>query len=214
MKDHVSGKARRVKAVLKNKFGWDINDLDHALTGDVEALKRLGTANNKAIIASDLLPQVKEAFLNIYGTTEEYNRAIADILKQGGNSAIAIANAEKSATLDNTKYAHKRTEMATDFVIQKKLEYQRFRHAIDYMKMKAIIDSKMNTVDNRATLEAQINRPALKQMTTDLNHEAQVRSHVLEFGEHERRELIPARDYNTATSGFLGRVRSALGLGV
>lgn len=214
MQDHVSRKAKRVSGVLKDKFGYGVEDFKEFLNGDVEKLKALAQANNDVTTARELIPIVKDALINVQQGTEEYNRAIADIIKQGGKSATAIDKAKMSASLDNTRFVNARNELSHEYVVSRAVEKQRHKHAIDYIKLKAIIDNKMTAVDNRAVMEAQVYRPELRQMSEDASYESRVRSHVLDFGADERRELLPRKDYEKATSGIVSKVKTFLGISV
>jgi len=213
LKDHVSPKAKRIRALLKGKYGLDLNDFKAAIKGDKNKLQAIGQAAREASLSRELAPLLKEAYLDIIQGTAEYNKAISDILVQGAKSALEIDRATLSATLENQAYGHSRKELAAEFATAKNTERERHQYTLNYIQMKGYIDKFMTTVDNNARLLQQTHRPKMKQLQADEAYDLQVAKHLLEYGKEARTDLIPQKDYLPSTfSGVLTKLRAALGL--
>lgn len=216
LKNHVAPKARRLGQVLKTKFDVSLADFDNALNGDVAAAQKIGELARQGRLSSELAPKLAEAYQQIISGSEAYNKATADILVQAGKSAIAIDKAAMQATLANAKYAHQRSELAAEFVNSRNAENSRHNYQMNYTQIKGYVDACITSVDNRATLIEQSNRPELKQIAADESYDAKVLNHVLAAGENARPDLIQHRNYQPSKvkeilSEKFTAIKSALG---
>lgn len=218
-KNHVTPNAKRITGILQGKYGFGLDLLDKALQGDQVALRTIGEAARQGQQIQELMPLLTEAYLaNIKGT-EEYNKGISAILKQGASSAINIDKATAQATLANSKYVNQRKEGKLDYVIAKANEDNRHQYALNYVRLKAYIDQYIVRVDNESKLIEQANRPELKQMDEDARYQMSAAKHLLAHGDNAKVELLPKREYATVAEGEkrfsfkekLGQITSALG---
>lgn len=211
--------------MLKGKFGLDLSDLDKALQGDKAALKAIGEAGRQGKQIQELMPLLAEAYSHLIKGTEEYNKGIAGIIKQGASSAIAIDKAGIQASLANQKYGNQRKESAAELLAGKEAEKTRHQYATNYIQLKAYIDQYMTTVDGDGRILDQTNRPQLRQIQEDTKFELNAAKALLSEGERARLEFIPRREYVPSDSSSdsprvqqsrgimqsLGRIASALG---
>lgn len=202
IKNHIDRKGtKRITGLLKGKFGLDISDLNKALAGDKSALKIIGEAGRQGQLTQELMPILEEAYINLIKGTEAYNKGIANIAKQGANSAIAIDRSVSQAMLANQKYGHQRKELAGEFAAAKSTEDIRHQYAVNYIQLKAYIEQYLMRVDGNAKLIEQANRPEVKQMGEDSRYELAAAKHLLEHGDNARLDLLPRREYATVTEG-------------
>jgi len=199
IKNHVSKKAKRISGMLKGKFGFDLALVNQALQGNKAALQAIGEAARQGQQVLELMPLLKDACTTIEKATEEYNKGVADILKQGATSAINTDKAIMQTMLANQKYVHQRSELAAEFSVAKSTESARHQYAINYIQLKAYIDQYLTKVDNDAKLLDQTNRPELKQFDENNRYDMAVSRHLLQHGDKARVDLIPKREYTTTT---------------
>lgn len=199
IKNHVTKKSQRISGLLKGKFGFDLATVNKALIGDQTALKSIGEAARQGQQVLELMPLLREACITIEKATEEYNKGISDIVRQGATSAINTDKAIMQAMLANQKYGHQRKELAAEFATSKSIETTRHQYAINYIQLKAYIDQYMMKVDGNAKLLDQSNRPELKQMDEDSRYNSTVAKHLLIHGENSQIDLIPRREYATVS---------------
>ena len=219
IKNHVSKKAKRISGILTGKYGFNLDTVNKALLGDQTALKSLGEAARQGQQVLELMPLLREACITIEKATEEYNKGVADILKQGATSAIGIDKATSQTLLVNQKYRNQRKELATEFVNAKTSETTRHQYAINYIQLKAYIDQYMQKVEGDSKLIDQSNRPELKQIDEEARYQTATAKHLLQHGNNARIELIPKREYATVSEGEktitfkdkLGQLGSAIG---
>lgn len=225
IKNHVSKKAKRINGLLKGKFGFSLADVNKALQGDKTALQAIGEAARQGQMAIEMMPLLEEACTTIQKGTEQYNRSVSNILKQGASSAIAIDKSVSQAMLANQKYVHQRKELAGEFAAARTAEKQRHQYAINYVQLKSYLDQYLAKVDGDAKLLEQTNRPLIKQIEEDKRFEVAAAKHLIQTGDNQRLDLLPNREYipsdsapNTprvqASRGVmqsLGRLISALG---
>jgi hypothetical protein len=218
-KNHVTPNAKRITGLLKGKYGFGLELLEKALQGDQTALKTIGEAARQGQQIQELMPLLTDAYLaNIKGT-EEYNKGISAILKQGASSAISIDKATAQASLANTKYVNQRKEGKLDYMVAKATETTRHDYALNYVRLKAYIDQYLTKVDNESKLIDQANRPELKQIDEEARYNMAAAKHLLQHGENANLELIPHREYATVAEGEkrfsfkekLGQLASSLG---
>jgi hypothetical protein len=199
IKNHVTKKSKRIYSLLKGKFGFDLTTVNKALLGDQTALKSIGEAARQGQQVLELMPLLREACITIEKATEEYNKGISDIVRQGATSAINTDKAIMQAMLANQKYGHQRKELAAEFATSKSSETIRHQYAINYIQLKAYIDQYMMKVDGNAKLLDQSNRPELKQMDEDVRYNSTIAKHLLNYGDNSQIELIPKREYATVS---------------
>jgi hypothetical protein len=219
IKNHVTKKAKRISGILQGKYGLNIALLDKALKGDQQALKLIGEAGKQGQLTQELMPMLAECYQAAIKGTEEYNKGISAILKQGASSAIAIDKASSQAMLANQKYGNQRSETAAEFAAAKSSETIRHQYALNYIQLKAYIDRYITKVDNDSKLTDQANRPELKQIDEDARYQVAAAKHLLQHGENANLELLPYREYATVREGDksfsfkekLGQLASSLG---
>jgi hypothetical protein len=187
--------------LLKGKFGLDLSDINKALQGDQATLKMIGEAGRQGQLTQELMPILEEAYINLIKGTEAYNKSVANITKQGANSAIAIDRSVSQAMLASQKYGNQRKELAAEFSIARTAETTRHQYAINYIQLKAYIEQYLMKVDGNAKLVDQANRPEVKQMAEDSRYELAAAKHLLENGDNARLDLLPRREYATVQEG-------------
>lgn len=201
LNNHVSKRGKRIAGLLKGKYGVDLTTLDAALMGNPKAMQAIGEAARQGRQISEFMPLLQQAYTEIIKGTEDYNKGIATILKQGANSAIAIDKAASQTLLANQKYANQRKEIAAEFVTAKQAETTRHQYAINYVQLKAYIDRYISQVDGDARLQEQVLRPEVKQFDEDIRHRDASNKHLLQYGEQANLDLMPRREYATVTEG-------------
>lgn len=213
LKNHVAPKARLLSSVLKKKFGTDLTDFNAALNGDIQAAQKIGELARQGKLSAELAPKLAEAYLQIISGTEAYNKATSDILVQAGKSAIAIDKATMRATLENTKYGHTRSELAAEFVASKTAENQRHKYQMNYTEIRGYVDVHLAGVDQKTSLLEQSNRPEIKQIAADEQHEKRELTEALGQGDKARYDLLPEKDYQSAPGlkAKLLQLKTALG---
>lgn len=195
IKNHISRKAGRLGQVLKTKFNVTLADFDNALMGDVAAAQKIGEAARQGKLSAELAPKLAQAYTEIINGTAAYNKAVSEILVSAGKSAIEIDKAAMNATLANTQYGHKRSELAAEFVNARNAENQRHNYQMNYTQIKGYIDAYLVGVDQNSSLIDQTNRPELKQIAADESYEAKVINHALDAGDNARFDLIQQKQY-------------------
>ncbi|WP_414553336.1 hypothetical protein [Anabaena sp. CCY 0017] len=213
IKNHVAPKARRIGAMLKNKFGVDLTDFDKACQGDLAAAQRVGELARQGSMYKEFAPQIAELYGEILEGSEAYNKAVSDILVQAGKSALAIDKATMKATLENTKYGHSRSELAAEFVASKSAESQRHKYQMNYTQIKGYIDAHLVGIDQKTSLLEQSNRPEIKQIAADEQYEKKELNEALNKGDKARYDLIPEKDYQSSPGlkAKLLQLKTALG---
>jgi negative regulator of replication initiation len=201
IKNHVSKRAKRVAGTLQGKYGLSLNLLDQALKGDKQALQVIGEAGKQGALIQELMPLLTEAYLSTIKGTEEYNKGLTTIVKQGASSNIAIDKASSQAMLANKKYINQREEVALDFSNARATEITRHQYAINYAHLKAYIERYLTQVDNEAKAQEQANRPELKQIDEDAKYFVASAKHLLQNGDASKLELVPRREYAVITEG-------------
>lgn len=225
IKNHITPNAKRISGILKDKFGLDLSDLDKALQGDKQALKAIGEAGRQGQRMQELMPLLNEAYNHLIKGTEEYNKGVSGILKQGASSAIAIDKAGIQTALANQKYGNQRKESAAELIAGREAEKIRHDYATNYIQLKAYIDQYMAKVDGDGRILDQTNRPQIRQIQEDTRFELNAAKALLSEGENARIDLIPRREYVPSDSSpqsprveqskgimaSLGKIVSALG---
>jgi hypothetical protein len=195
IKNHITPKAKRINQVIKSKFGVTLDDFTSAMMGDVTSAKKIGELARQGRLSAELAPKLAEAYHAIINGSTAYNKAISEVLVNAGKSAIEIDKATMQATLANTQYGHKRSELAAEFINSRNTENQRHSYQMNYTQIKGYIEAYLVGIDNRSTLIEQSNRPELKQIAADESYDTKVINHVLSAGDNARIDLIPHKQY-------------------
>ncbi|MBD6619709.1 hypothetical protein FNW02_28800 [Komarekiella sp. 'clone 1'] len=212
LKNHVTPKAKRINQVIKQKFGVTLDDFTAAMQGDVTSAQKIGELARQGRLSAELAPQLAAAYHEIINGTTAQNKAFSEVLVNAGKSAIEIDKAVMNATLANTQYAHRRSELASEFINARNAENQRHNYQMNYQQIKGYIDVYLAGIDNKTSLLEQSYRPELKQIQSDEQYQTKVLNHVLDKGDNSRVDLIPEKQYltNGIKETFL-KVKSALG---
>ncbi|MDZ8227884.1 hypothetical protein [Nostoc sp. ChiVER01] len=216
LKNHVTPKARRINRVLKTKFGVSLDDFTNAMMGDVTIAQKIGELGRQSRLSAEFAPKLAQAYQEIINGSMAYNKAISEVLVHAGKSAIEIDKAVMNATLANTQYGHKRSELAAEFVNARNTENQRHNYQMNYTQIKGYIDAYLVGVDNRTALIDQSNRPEVKQLSANEAYQTKVINEALNRGDDARFDLIQQKDYQPNTvRGVLAEkfaaIKSALG---
>ncbi|GAX45906.1 hypothetical protein NIES4075_69270 [Tolypothrix sp. NIES-4075] len=199
LKNHVTPKARKLNQVLKTKFGVSLEDFTEAMMGDVKSAQKVGELARQGRLSAEFAPKLAEAYHQIINGSTAYNKAISEVLVNAGKSAIEIDKATMNATLANTQYGHKRSELAAEFVNARKAENQRHNYQMNYTQIKGYIDAYLVGVDNQAALIDQSNRPEIKQLSALEAYQTKVINEALNRGDDARLDLIQQKDYKSNT---------------
>ncbi|MBD2365196.1 hypothetical protein H6G36_29265 [Anabaena minutissima FACHB-250] len=217
LKNHVTPKAKRLNQVLSNKFGVTLDEFTSAMMGDVDKAKKIGELARQGRLSAELAPTLAAAYNEIINGSTAYNKAISEVLVNAGKSAIEIDKAAMNATLANTQYAHRRSELAGEFVNARNAENQRHRYQMNYQQIKGYIDVYLTGVDQNAALIDQSNRPEVKQLAANEAYQTKEINEVLTRGDNARTDLITQKDYQTGSfketiANKFTALKSALGL--
>lgn len=199
LKDHITPKTRKLNQVLRTKFGVTLNDFVSAMMGDVAKAQEIGELARQGRLSAEFAPKLAQAYQEIINGSTVYNKAIAEVLVNAGKSAIEIDKAVINATLANTQYGHKRTELAAELVNARNAENKRHEYQMNYQQIKGYIDAYLVGVDQKTAILDQSNRPELKQIDADEAYQAKVINHVLADGDNSRVDLISQKNYQPRT---------------
>lgn len=216
LKNHITPKAQKLNQVLKTKFGVSLEDFTSAIMGDIASAQKVGELARQGRLSAEFAPKLAEAYHQIINGSTAYNKAISEVLVNAGKSAIEIDSSSMNATLANTQYGHKRSELAAEFVNARKAENQRHTYQMNYTQIKGYIDAYLVGVDNQAALIDQSNRPEIKQLSALEAYQTKVINEALNRGDDARFDLIQQKDYKSNTvRGVLAEkftaLKSALG---
>lgn len=216
LKNHVTPKAQKINRVLKTKFGVSLDDFTNAMMGDVTSAQKIGELARQGRLSAEFAPKLAQAYQEIINGSTAYNKAISEVLVNAAKSAIEIDKAVMNATLANTQYGHKRSELAAEFINARNTENQRHNYQMNYTQIKGYIDAYLVGVDNHAALIDQSNRPEVKQLSADEAYQTKVINEALNRGDDARFDLIPQKNYQPNTvRGLLAEkftaIKSALG---
>jgi hypothetical protein len=215
LKNHVSDlDTKTLQNVLKDRFGYSLEDFQAVLSGDREKAKEIAEFGKQGRIASKYAPRVAQAILDGIEGTKELNVQTANLLKAAGSANAAIEKAGQSTLLANQKYNNQKAENALDYSLANNQEKVRHDYAMTYIESKYFYDTYFLTIDADAKQLEQTNRPEMKQITEDERYEIAVLDHLLTHGEKSDTDLVVARDYQESShkgSGILGTVKGFLG---
>ena len=179
--------------------------------GDIAAAQKIGELARQGRLSQELAPKLAQAYLEIINGSEAYNKATADILLQAGKSAIAIDKAGSQVMLGQQKYVHQRQELAQEFVLGKNTENTRHNYQMNYTQIRGYVDAHLVGVDQQVAILEQSNRPEIKQIAANEQHQQKVMNEALSKGETARYDLIPEKNYRTGIMAKIAEIRSALG---
>ncbi|WP_260446348.1 MULTISPECIES: hypothetical protein [unclassified Nostoc] len=216
LKNHVTPKARKINQVLKTKFGVSLDDFTNAMMGDVTSAQKIGELARQGRLSAEFAPKLAQAYQEIINGSTAYNKAISEVLVNAAKSAIEIDKAVINATLANTQYDHKRSELAAELINARHTENQRHNYQMNYTQIKGYIDAYLVGVDNQANLIDQSNRPGIKQLSADETYKTKIVNEALNRGDDARFDLITQKNYQPNTvRGLLAEkftaIKSALG---
>jgi hypothetical protein len=211
LKNHILPKGKLLTQTLDRKFGVSLSDFDRAINGDIQAAQKIGELARQGRLSQELAPKLAQAYLEIIGGSEAYNKATADILLQAGKSAIAIDKSASQVMLGQQKYAHSRQELAQEFVIGKNSENTRHAYQMNFTQIRGYIDAHLVGVDQQTAILEQSNRPEIKQIAANEAYQAKTMNEALNKGENARYDLIPEKDYRTGIMGKIASIKAALG---
>ncbi|NEP63542.1 MAG: hypothetical protein F6K31_42705 [Symploca sp. SIO2G7] len=218
IKDHVTS-SKTVVNLLNSKFGFSVEDLEAALSGDRKKLQKFGEAARQGRLTKEMMPLLEQASLDIIQGTEVYNTSMANILKNGASSSSKIDKASQNTILANQRYINQKKEQKTEAVYRWDAEKSRHQYTLNFMQLRAYIDQYLNTVDNEAALDQQSNRPELKQVAENRRYSSTTAKHLIENGSEARLDLLPRKEYLANSSPkvnvakqFLNNLRQALGV--
>lgn len=144
LKNHVTPKAGKINRVLKTKFGVSLDDFTNAMMGDVSSAQKIGELARQGRLSAEFAPKLAQAYQEIINGSTAYNKAISEVLVNAGQSAIEIDKAVINATLANTQYGHKRSELAAELINARHTENQRHNYQMNYTQIKGYIDAYTN----------------------------------------------------------------------
>ncbi|MCC5654405.1 hypothetical protein LC609_32415 [Nostoc sp. XA013] len=199
LKDHITPKTRKLNQVLRTKFGVTLDDFTSAMMGDVAKAQKIGELARQGRLSAEFAPKLAQAYQEIINGSTAYNKAIAEVLVNAGKSAIEIDKAVMNATLANSQYGHRRSELAAELINARNSENQRHNYQMNYQQIKGYIDAYLVGVDQKTTILDQSHRPELKQIDADEAYQAKVINHVLADGDNSRVDLISQKNYQPRT---------------
>lgn len=215
LKNHVLDlDTKTLQNVLKERFGFGIDDLQAVLDGDKDKAKAIAEFGKKGRIASKYAPKVAQAILDGIEGTKELNVQTASLLKSAGSANLAIEKAGQGTLLANQKYNHQRSENALEYDLANNQEGLRHDYAKTYIESKYFYDTYFMTVDADTKQLDQTNRPEVKQITEDERYEQAVMDHLLAHGDSSQVDLVSQRDYlesSHSDSGILDTVKNFIG---
>lgn len=199
LKNHVTPKARKINEVLRTKFGVTLDDFTSAMMGDVAKAQKIGEMARQGRLSAEFAPKIAQAYHEIINGSTAYNKAISEVLVNAGKSAIEIDKAVINATLANTQYGHKRSELAAELINSRRAENERHNYQMNYTQIKGYIDAYLVGVDHKTAILDQSNRPTLKQIDADEAYQTKAINHVLSEGNNSRVDLITQKNYQPRT---------------
>jgi hypothetical protein len=211
LKNHILPKGKLLTQTLDRKFGVSLADFDKAINGDIQAAQKIGELARQGRLSQELAPKLAQAYIEIIGGSEVYNKATADILLQAGKSAIAIDKSASQVMLSQQKYIHQRQELSQEFVIGKNSENSRHAYQMNFTQIKGYVDAHLVEVDRQSAILEQSNRPEIKQISANEQYQQRTMNEALNKGETARYDLIPEKQYAGGFKAKLMEFKAALG---
>lgn len=224
LKNHISSlDTKTLQNVLKERFGFGIEDLESALSGNKDAAKAIGEFGRQGRFASKYAPKISQSILDGIEGTVAVNEATASLLQAAGKGDTKILKAGNKTLLANQRYRHDKEEISRDYASSNALEDKRHEYAKAYIELRSLYDEYFLSVDEDARLEEQSYRPELKQIQEAQRHNEKLMDHLLQYGDNAQPELIPGKNYVDrdfeevggilgTVKGFLSSVKSAIGM--
>lgn len=212
IRDFVSKRSPIVTARLTNDLGLSLENFDKQITGDIQLNKDLGETARQARLVNQFLPQVVENWKEIITAQRDYNAAIASLISEGEKYGLVVTKAEAQAVLSESKYNHGISEIEANSIAAQLLENSKHENQMQYISMKAEIDTAFQKVEADDKLLAEVNRPYLKQMDEDSAYKIALTQHYLDYGETAQPERINYKNYVSASANPLTRILARLGL--
>lgn len=211
LKNHISSlDTKTLQNVLKERFGFGLDDMEEALSGNQEKAKEIGEFGRQGRFAAKYAPKVAQSILDGIEGTLAINEASASLLQAAGKADTKIVKAGNKTLLANQRYAHDKTETNQEYNASKEYETKRHEYATNYIELRSLYDQYFLTVDEDMRLTQQNYRPEIKQIQEVERHSEQLMDHLLQRGEESRVDLIPAKDYLDSDVTSLGRPLAAL----
>lgn len=196
IKDHISTHGKDIKRATNEKFGVNNSLIIKAAMGDEKALKQIGDMGKTGERLQLAMPMIKEKLKVYIAGTTEYNKALAEIYKDGGKGASTIAQAGMATALENVRYNHLMEEYLEQYNRNLSKENQRHADKLDIIELTAWVDSMMVDVEVRATMDSLTTRPYEAQLKADEDYEAKKITHLLEHGSESNLSLIPRKHFS------------------
>jgi hypothetical protein len=195
--------------------GVSVSELQKALTGDQDVLRKLGTMYQEGKMASVLMPAIIETVQTKVKNEAEWNKFLGEFVADGSKSEFEIQKAKRVASHANVKYWDDMYELSEQFKAQMELQNQGHKWRIDYGRAKLIADMIIQNVEGEVRVLEQRSRIKLKQIQEDETHKLKSAEHLLAHGDSADLSLIHKRDYETLAKspvGVMQRFRNVLGI--
>src|SRR5574339_433632 len=150
MKDHISGKTKSIQKQFNKYFGFDIQSILKALSGDTTEIQKLGELGRKGRIIQAVAPVISQAASDAMKGTAAFNKTLSDVATEGARSGMSIDRSVMKATLANTKYRNDRQQLAKEFVTARDAEKFRHDSTMEYLNIKGEIDKHISVIDTQA----------------------------------------------------------------
>jgi hypothetical protein len=214
IKTRINTRTRAGKAAQR-VAGVTVAELQQALIGDQNVLRKLGSMYNEGKMAATLMPAIIETVKTKITNEQEWNKFLGEFVADGSKAEVNIQKAKRQASFANVKYWDDMVELREQFKAQMEIETGRHEWAIDYGRAKLLADLIIQDVEGKVRLLEQRSRVELNQIQENRAYELKTAQHLLENGEQSDLTLIHKRDYEAAARNPLGvmqRLRNALGI--
>lgn len=224
LKNHISSlDTKTLQNVLKERFGFGIDDLENALQGNQETAKKLGEFGRQGRFAVKYAPKITQSMLDGIEGTVAVNEATSSLLQAAGKGDTKIRKAGSKTLLANQRFNHDKAEISEEYNAARALEEKRHEYARSYIELRSLYDEYFLSIDEDTRLAEQTYRPELKQLQETQRHNEKLMDHLLQYGDRSQPELLPAKDYVetgfseiggvlSTVKGFLNSVKSSVGL--
>ncbi len=193
LKNHVSKYGRVQEKQLKDKVGVNTNLIYRALTGDVNAMRKLGNMGMEGKTISDNAATVQAATLAAIQGTEDLNTVLAAIYEQGGKSGIEIEKAILGTQLGAKVTANKLGELQTEYDLKDRKEDQRHTAEEQLASLKAWLEITLDNIDNRYKFNKERLSLEEKQEKIDRDHNKALGSSYLKEGDIGQERFTPRK---------------------
>lgn len=198
-KNHVSGKAKKIRKELDKKFAIKESDIVKALKGNEKAAKHIAQMGIDGETLKRRAPQLAEMVTNSIDGTVAYNKMFTDIHKSAGKGALSIEDNIASIELAEIDLKDGRTQKALKFVTEKQLKEQSHKDSMQVIQMEAQIKDTELMSNHEYRVAKLENKLPLKQIGADRDYQEAKIDHVLEYGDSAQTKLIPRKQYTQRT---------------